>query len=82
IGASGLMETFLPSGGSDLAGNSWLSKLAGGLSGARPATPNKAAQSKATPPQPGGAGGAGGQGGAMGPDGQPIVVNYTNNQAT
>jgi hypothetical protein len=46
IGVSGLMETFLPSGDSADAsiGNSWLGRIAGGLAGARPATPNVAGQ--------------------------------------
>lgn len=43
IGASGLMETFLPRGGSELANKSWLTKIAGGIAGARPAIPNLAA---------------------------------------
>lgn len=42
IGVSGLMETFLPTGGSELANNSWLTRLAGGLAGASPQIPNAA----------------------------------------
>lgn len=42
IGASGLLETFLPTGGSELANKSWLTKIAGGIAGARPAIPNLA----------------------------------------
>ncbi|WP_197381876.1 hypothetical protein [Mycolicibacterium mengxianglii] len=41
IGVSGFLETVLPAG-SELAGKSWLTRLAGGLSGARPALPNMA----------------------------------------
>lgn len=40
IGVSGLMETFLPTGGSELANNSWLTRVAGGLAGAIPQVPN------------------------------------------
>jgi hypothetical protein len=40
IGVSGLMETFLPTGGSNLANNSWFTKVAGGIAGAIPALPN------------------------------------------
>ncbi len=60
IGVGGLMETFLPHG-SPLAdpGKSWLGKLAGGLAGARPATPNAAG------------GGEGGQAGQSAPPQTP-----------
>ncbi|QYC54800.1 tape measure protein [Mycobacterium phage Zizzle] len=44
IGAQGLMETFLPTGGSDLANNNWITRIAGGLAGAAPALPNLAGQ--------------------------------------
>jgi hypothetical protein len=44
IGVSGLMETFLPTGGSELANNSWLTRIAGGLAGASPQLPNVAGQ--------------------------------------
>lgn len=42
IGVQGLMETFLPTGGSELAQNSWLTRIVGGLAGAAPALPNVA----------------------------------------
>ncbi|HOW92886.1 MAG TPA: phage tail tape measure protein [Mycolicibacterium fallax] len=42
IAASGLMETFLPFGASELAQNSWLTKIVGGIVGARPVLPNLA----------------------------------------
>lgn len=42
IGAQGLMETFLPTGGSELASNNWLTRIVGGLAGAAPALPNLA----------------------------------------
>lgn len=87
IGLQGLMETFLPTGGSELANKSWLTKIVGGLAGAAPALPNVAG---------GGPKGQGGvapqlvnqaaQGSAHQGTGQPpgpgITVNYTNNQAT
>lgn len=46
IGVSALGETLLPSGDSPDAsiGNSWFGRIAGGLAGARPATPNVAGQ--------------------------------------
>ncbi|QNN98750.1 tail length tape measure protein [Mycobacterium phage Moonbeam] len=44
IGAQGLMETFLPAGGSDLANNNWITRIAGGIAGAAPALPNLAGQ--------------------------------------
>jgi hypothetical protein len=83
IGVGGLMETFLPAG-SPLAANSWFSKVAGGLAGARPASPNAAGgpnggkQGQAAPPMGTPASGQG-QGPAPGPG---VTVNYTNNQAT
>lgn len=40
--AGGLMETFLPTGGSELANHNWFTRIAGGLAGARPALPNTA----------------------------------------
>lgn len=42
IGVQGLMETFLPTGGSELANSNWLTRIAGGLAGAAPALPNMA----------------------------------------
>lgn len=59
IGVQGLMETFLPTGGSELANNGWLTRLVGGLAGAAPAIPNTAgkmteqSQQAAGVPQPG-----------------------------
>ncbi|ALA48562.1 tape measure protein [Mycobacterium phage PopTart] len=44
IGAQGLMETLLPTGGSDLANNNWITRIAGGIAGAAPALPNLAGQ--------------------------------------
>jgi hypothetical protein len=45
IATQGLLTTFLPTGGSQLAQNSWLSRIAGGLAGARPEVPNMAGKS-------------------------------------
>lgn len=42
IGVQGLMETFLPTGASELAQNSWFTRIAGGIAGAAPALPNLA----------------------------------------
>ena len=38
--ASGLMETFLPAGVSELAQNNWLTRIIGGIVGARPVPMN------------------------------------------
>lgn len=40
IGVSGLMETFMPTGGSELANNSWFTKILGGVVGMKPLLPN------------------------------------------
>lgn len=42
IGASGVMETLLPTGGSELANNNWATKIASGFAGMGPALPNTA----------------------------------------
>lgn len=47
IGASGLMETLLPTGGSQLANSNWGTKILGGIAGAGAALPNTAGQSAA-----------------------------------
>lgn len=59
IGVEGLMQTFLPTGGSELANKSWLTKLVGGVAGAAPALPNMAGKATA-PPNPQGQKGQGG----------------------
>lgn len=51
IGAQGLMETFLPFGGSELANNNWLTRIVGGLAGAAPAIPNAAGKSSQPSPE-------------------------------
>jgi hypothetical protein len=77
IAASGLMETILPTGGSQLAQNSWFSKIIGGIAGARPQAPNLAGGAGGQAMQPGqDKGGDQGQGGA----GQ--TNNITINQAS
>ncbi|OHU48905.1 phage tail tape measure protein [Mycobacteroides chelonae] len=67
IGVEGLMQTFLPTGGSELANNSWVTKLVGGIAGAAPALPNMAGKATAPLPSnrndPAAAGGQGAQGG-------------------
>jgi hypothetical protein len=42
IGVQGLMDTFLPTGGSELAQNNWLTRIAGAVGAAAPALPNLA----------------------------------------
>lgn len=42
VGVGGLMETFLPTGASDLANNSWLTRIGGAFAGASPQLPNMA----------------------------------------
>lgn len=80
IGASGLMETFLPRGGSKLANKSWLTKIAGGIAGARPAIPNLAGGAGGgTLPGKDGKDGQNGEGGSVG---QTINNNLTVNQAS
>lgn len=77
IGVQGLMDTFLPTGGSELANKSWLTKIAGGIAGAAPALPNMAGKSTA-PQEPS-------QGDPNAPTGQGGVtnnINVTNNRAT
>ncbi|MBF9316556.1 phage tail tape measure protein [Mycobacteroides chelonae] len=53
IGVQGLMDTFLPTGGSELANKSWITKIVGGIAGAAPALPNMAGKSTAPPAQQG-----------------------------
>lgn len=48
IGVQGLMETFLPTGASELANNNWLTRIAGGIVGAAPAIPNLAGKAATT----------------------------------
>jgi hypothetical protein len=48
IGIEGLKETFVPTGGSQLASHGWVSRIAGGLAGAHPELPNTAGKA-ATP---------------------------------
>ena len=50
IGVGALMETFLPTGASEIANNSWITRIAGGFSGMGPQLPNLAG--KAPTPVP------------------------------
>lgn len=50
IGVQGLMETFLPTGGSQLANSNWLTRIAGGFAGAAPALPNMAGKGQGAAP--------------------------------
>ncbi|AEK09629.1 tape measure protein [Mycobacterium phage Mozy] len=80
IGAQGLMETFLPTGGSDLANNNWITRIAGGIAGAAPALPNLAGQAsqqrKDIDPQ------ATGQGQAQVNQGGDTNITVNNQRAT
>lgn len=49
IAASGVIETLMPFGASELAQNNWLTKIVGGIVGARPVLPNLAGGGKKTP---------------------------------
>jgi hypothetical protein len=65
IGVQGLMDTFLPFGGSELASNNWLTRIVGGFAGAHPTIPNIAGkQAPQQPQQQPGAGDQQGQGGS------------------
>ena len=46
IGVQGLMETFLPTGASELANNSWFTRIAGSFAAMAPALPNIAGGAK------------------------------------
>ena len=90
IGVQGLMSTFLPNGGSDLANNSWLTRIAGGFIGAHPALPNTAGKNTADkalttdqkpaapPPMPA----PGVHAGSGAPPGPQVNVTYNNVGAT
>ncbi len=82
IGVQGLMETFLPTGGSELANNNWLTRIAGGLAGAAPALPNMAGKGQGgNLENPNGEQGAQGQGG-QNPGLNIEKLEYNNQQAT
>lgn len=51
IGVQGALDTFLPWGGSELASNNWLTRIAGGIAGAAPALPNMAGKSSQPTPE-------------------------------
>lgn len=48
IGVQGALDTFLPTGGSELASRNWLTRIVGGLAGAAPALPNMAGKGSKT----------------------------------
>jgi hypothetical protein len=50
VGAEAFTETFLPTGASKLAQNSWLTRIGGGLMGAQPQIPNMAGKSQNSSP--------------------------------
>jgi hypothetical protein len=78
IGLQGVAQTFLPTGGSDLANNSWFSKIAGGLAGAAPALPNMAGNKAA----PTGKDDQGQQGQGQGQGGGDTHITVNNNRQT
>ncbi len=79
IGVQGLMDTLLPTGGSELANKSWVTKILGGIAGAAPALPNMAG--KATADKKPNQGGQGQDGSGQGKAGD-TNINVTNNRAT
>lgn len=82
IGVQGLMETFLPTGGSELANSNWLTRIAGGIAGAAPALPNMAGKGQGgNLENPNGEQGAQGQGG-QNPGLNIEKLEYNNQNAT
>ncbi|MEC4836883.1 phage tail tape measure protein [Mycobacteroides chelonae] len=78
IGVQGLMDTFLPTGGSELASKSWATKILGGIAGAAPALPNMAGKATAEKnPRQGDPNAQGGQG-----KGGDTNITVNNNRAT
>lgn len=51
IATEGLMETFLPTGGSEIANDNWLTRIAGAFSGMGPQLPNMAGKAPTPIPQ-------------------------------
>jgi len=90
IGAQGVIETFVPNAGSELANRNWITRILGGIAGMAPALPNLAGQitagqqKQAQPPlqpnevDPNTTKHGEGNGQAPG----PINVEYHNHQAT
>lgn len=78
IGVQGLMDTVLPTAGSELANKSWLTKILGGVAGAAPAIPNVAGKATA-PPNPN-QGDSNAQGGPV--KAGDTNIHVTNNRAT
>jgi hypothetical protein len=77
IGVGGLMETFLPTGGSELANSNWLTRIAGGIASAAPQLPNVAGGT----PGPNDPGLQTVHQGTGAPPGPQVTVNYQNNGA-
>jgi hypothetical protein len=78
IGVQGVMDTVLPTGGSELANKSWVTKILGGVAGAAPAIPNVAGKQSAPPnPNQSDPNAQGGQ-----PKAGDTNINVTNNRAT
>lgn len=77
IGAQGLIDTLLPTGGSELANKSWVTKILGGIAGAAPALPNMAGKATAEKNP-----GQSGQGQQQGPVDRSTHISVTNNRAT
>lgn len=78
IGVQGAIDTVLPTGGSELASKSWLTKILGGIAGAAPALPNMAGKATAPPnPNQGDPNAQGGQGKSG-----DTHISVTNNRAT
>jgi len=83
IATQGLMDTFLPTGGSELANRNWFTRILGGIAGAAPALPNMAGKPARDPKEgqqpPGSPASGQGSGPPPGPT-QNITVN--NQRAT
>lgn len=85
IGVQGLMETFLPTGGSKLAQNNWATKIIGGIAGAGLALPNTAGPKSGQPTAEGvvaQGSSAVPQGGGGSPPGNTFNVTVNNSRAT
>lgn len=82
IGVQGLMETFLPTGGSELANRNWLTRIVGGIAGAAPAIPNVAGKNPQGGEKPPGPQDPNAHGQQAGQQPGPINVEYHNHQAT
>ncbi|AYQ98242.1 tape measure protein [Mycobacterium phage Chewbacca] len=84
IGVDGLIETLVPFGGSDMAANNWVTRLAGAFASAAPALPNLAGdQAGPTAEQVAGADpNATQHGQAAGQPAGPVSITVNNQRAT